>query len=47
MYATNRGGILLPQLFTQAKYSFFDLPKAVFHRGWHFRLLFDIEGDYP
>lgn len=40
-YATNRGGLLLPLLFSQAKHSLFDSLKAVFQHAWHFRLLFD------
>jgi hypothetical protein len=43
-YATNRGGLLLPQLFSQAKYSLFDSLKAFFQHQWHFRLLFDNDG---
>lgn len=42
-YATNRGGILLPQLFSHTEYSLFDSLQAFLQHGWHFRLLF--EGD--
>lgn len=41
MYATNRGGILLPQLFSQAKYSLFDSLESTLQHKWLFRLLFD------
>lgn len=41
MYATNRGGLLLPQLFSQAEYSLLDSLKAAFQHEWHFRVLFD------
>ena len=47
MYATNRGGVLLPQLFHQAKHSLFDSLKAFFQHGWHFALLFGAEGAIP
>ena len=42
-YATNRGGILLPQLFSQATYNLLDSFKAVFQHPWHFRVLFDVD----
>lgn len=48
LYAMNRGGILLPQLFSQAKYSLFDSLEATFQHGWHFGLFFDgDEGAFP
>lgn len=47
MYATNRGGVLLPQLFHQARNSLFDSLKAFLQHGWHFALLFRAEGAIP
>ena len=41
MYATNRGGLILPPLFPQTKYSLFDSLMGFFQHGWHFRVLFD------
>ena len=47
MYATNRGGVLLPQLFHQARNSLFDSLKAFLQHGWHSALLFRAEGAIP
>ena len=44
-YATNRGGLLLPPLFPQTKYSLFDSLKSLFQHGWHFKVLFGSDGD--
>lgn len=40
-YATNSGGLLLPQLLPRARYSLFDSLKSVLEHRWHFRMLFD------
>ena len=47
-YATNRGGLLLPPLFPQNKYSLFDSLISVLEHGWHFEVLFNCrEGAIP
>ena len=43
-YATNRGGLLLPPLFPQTKYSLFDSLIGFTQHEWHFRVLFDGDG---
>ena len=40
-YAMNRGGLLLPPLFPQTRYSLFDSLKGFTAHVWHFRVLFD------
>ena len=47
-YATNRGGLLVPQLFSQKSYSLFSSFKSFFQHKWHFGALFqDIPGVLP
>lgn len=47
-HATNRGGLLLPQLFSQQNYSLFASFQSFFKHKWHFRALFqDIPGVLP
>ncbi|KAL8668580.1 MAG: hypothetical protein Q9168_006796 [Polycauliona sp. 1 TL-2023] len=47
-YATNRGGLILPQLFSQQDYSLLSSFQSFFQHKWHFRALFqDIPGVLP
>ncbi|KAL8994119.1 MAG: hypothetical protein Q9169_005832 [Polycauliona sp. 2 TL-2023] len=47
-YATNRGGLLLPQLFSQTNYRLLSSFQSFFQHGWHFRALFqNITGVLP
>jgi hypothetical protein len=41
-YAHSRGGILLPQLYSEATYNLFDSLKAVFRHIWQYDLLLGI-----
>ena len=50
-YATNRGGLVLPQLLEQCNdegipYSIFEALKSVFKHGWHRSVLFSHDGNF-